>query len=768
MKLKNASLKVARKVDEAEERKETGDDEKPAPVADEPPKDELVPAPVPTVPGFGVEPPAASERQSADRDRGASRESHHEEKRSQDESFAPEPRVQQDATSMADGEEKTMILRAEQRLQEHSELPGDGPVADMTVSTPGKRDVDLSQHRQEGDDLRPESLKIDERRFHALTPPPPTVADNRVKVIAPQDKVFDRQMMLRIWKVHRGDIHEAVRGLHTNTRPGEKSGPPGGKNRNPIRGHCPPERADVSKKVAKDTSAMKPSANAWKGRPEKEKMKREDEIEGHVKSLLNKICPENLKIIVERLADFQLYKAEELEFVIRLIFQKSLGEPHYCETYSDMVFALKNRYPEFPAPEEGEKAINFTRVLLNTVQNEFETLPHTFEATEEEKEKYSAEDLKLEMKKRKDKMLANMKFIGHLFLRQLLAVKVIGQVVHDLIGIQERLPEEHMIECVCELLQAIGYTLDSTTHGKLLMSQFSARLVDLKRIAGPEGETAFSKRIQFQIQDLLDLRANGWVKKLFKEQAKTRDEVRKDAMKEAKSAARGNEVTFNTTTAGVRPSYIDEFKTPKPARQQKTPEAPQKPTFDLAYVKRTFQYYSEEKNKDELQQSWEKASPSTKEAKQGIEWLLDIGFNDAQKEDVVAETIVELLMKGTVVKWDILKDALSPYMEGLEDMKMDIPQADIFFHSLLSRLLLTSGRDFNPSFFKVLPLQSDSRNGCQFVWGLLIGALRKVRNFSTDAVRRALDVSELTSALCKAKRCKNNELTQYLKEEDVL
>ena len=84
-------------------------------------------------------------------------------------------------------------------------------------------------------------------------------------------------------------------------------------------------------------------------------------------------------------------------------------------------------------------------------------------------------------------MLANMKFIGNLFLRQLLAVKVIGQVVHDLVGIKEgnALPEEHMIECVCELLQAIGFTLDDSWrillgkslggHG-LLLFLYGARL----------------------------------------------------------------------------------------------------------------------------------------------------------------------------------------------------------------------------------------------------------------------------------------------------
>ena len=30
-----------------------------------------------------------------------------------------------------------------------------------------------------------------------------------------------------------------------------------------------------------------------------------------------------------------------------------------------------------------------------------------------------------------------------------------------------------MIECVCELLHSIGYTLDATRHGRLLMRQFN-------------------------------------------------------------------------------------------------------------------------------------------------------------------------------------------------------------------------------------------------------------------------------------------------------
>eukprot|EP00969_Alexandrium_andersonii_P096921 4278754-Alexandrium_andersonii.AAC.1 len=63
------------------------------------------------------------------------------------------------------------------------------------------------------------------------------------------------------------------------------------------------------------------------------------------------------------------------------------------------------------------------RVLLTTCQNEFESLPSAFEPTEEQRLTLSPDDLNLEKKRRKDRILANVKFIGNLFLRQLLAVK---------------------------------------------------------------------------------------------------------------------------------------------------------------------------------------------------------------------------------------------------------------------------------------------------------------------------------------------------------
>eukprot|EP00971_Amphidinium_carterae_P294185 5841268-Amphidinium_carterae.1 len=45
----------------------------------------------------------------------------------------------------------------------------------------------------------------------------------------------------------------------------------------------------------------------------------------------------------------------------------------------------------------GERPHTFTRVLLNTCQNEFESLPTTLEPTDEDTQKYAPDELFLEL-----------------------------------------------------------------------------------------------------------------------------------------------------------------------------------------------------------------------------------------------------------------------------------------------------------------------------------------------------------------------------------
>merc|ERR1719171_253383 len=76
-------------------------------------------------------------------------------------------------------------------------------------------------------------------------------------------------------------------------------------------------------------------------------------------------------------------------------------------------------------------------------------------------------------------------------------------------------PPEHSIECACEIVMTIGPVLDSTAHGTKALSQIESRLAALQHMRRGDdasSPTAYSKRIFYTIQDVLDLRKANWKK----------------------------------------------------------------------------------------------------------------------------------------------------------------------------------------------------------------------------------------------------------------
>lgn len=522
---------------------------------------------------------------------------------------------------------------------------------------------------------------------------------------------------------------------------------------------------DIKTKKREQNPYLRPSENAYKVDVAKTKM---DELQRSVKSLLNKICPDNLKTIVDQLAEIQLDSPHELEYVIGVIFKKALQEPHYCATYADMVFSLRTRYTEFKAANEGDKPVTFTRVLLNTCQDEFENLSDFLkEPPAEVKALYTPEEYVVYRHSRKKRALANMKFIGNLFLRQLLSVKVIVQVVRDLIGTKhgEELPEEHMIECVCELLKNIGYTLETGGSGLEFVHSFIGRLADLKRMTNSKGLYVFSKRIQFAIQDLIDLRADGWQQKVFKEAAKRKSDIRMEAAIEARLARNGKTATYSVTLAGQRPKYIDETIKMKEQKEKErkyqssltTSKKSSSVHYTSEKIKQILQYYIEEHDGVTFCREWESilANPGENDVRDAIGTILDIGFGEESQMCNCAEVIETLLDKKSITP-EQLKEALDPHFEILEDMKLDYPRCDIFFHMLCTHLCLNI-KGMSTSVFKKVPPSRD------FGWNLYIGTFKFCREeVGVEGCKKLLPF--LQEPMCKVKSCRPEELRRKLRE----
>jgi hypothetical protein len=214
--------------------------------------------------------------------------------------------------------------------------------------------------------------------------------------------------------------------------------------------------------------------------------------------------------------------------------------------------------PEFPS-SDGGKPVTFKSSLLNVCQNEFEAMLRTFDSAECDCDDPQERQFNLILQKKR--FLANMKFIGNLFLRQLLTTKVISSIVKELMlcDASNDAPEEPIIECVCELLCSIGFTLEALPAGKGAVTQVCGRMLDLKGRKLKDGKGVYSKRVQFVIQDLLDTRAAGWAMKSFKAAAKTKDKIKEEHLKAQKDAESGKTVSgADYVLVGQRPTYLSD------------------------------------------------------------------------------------------------------------------------------------------------------------------------------------------------------------------
>jgi hypothetical protein len=241
-----------------------------------------------------------------------------------------------------------------------------------------------------------------------------------------------------------------------------------------------------------------------------------------VQRLLNKVCPENLDALVPQFSCIPANNSSELGFVIGLILQRARLDPHYIETYADLMLRLDGSWQD-------KTPTTFRQLLLKSCREAYEALPSSFEAAAaEERAANAPENLEFPMKKTKDNILAFMRLLGNLFLRDLIPTRVIGFVMNDLVDHRPDglLPFDHHVECACVLVASVGASLNGDPHGRVVLPQILTRLQELRNAKTEDGSECYSKRLQFTMQDTLDLRDAAWVKKSFSEKAVKKNELR--------------------------------------------------------------------------------------------------------------------------------------------------------------------------------------------------------------------------------------------------
>jgi len=264
--------------------------------------------------------------------------------------------------------------------------------------------------------------------------------------------------------------------------------------------------------------------------PLQRQMSEAGDIKRQVQSLLNKICPENIATIGEKLAYIEVTSGEDMEMMVGLLFKKALSEPHYSETYADLVCSLNASVPVL-VDSMGEQ-LTFRKAVLNSCQEALAELSHSC---------VEAKDDPVLFQDRSQRMRALMRFIGNLFTRQLMPIKVVGVVLREMVlyGEESLVPNEHSIDAACELLLSVGHALEMHAKGSKILDCVCTRLLELKNKKNSDGRGVFPKRIQFTVQDLLETRQAQWAKKSFKSSAKTKEEIRMEQIRDHTAKSHG-------------------------------------------------------------------------------------------------------------------------------------------------------------------------------------------------------------------------------------
>jgi hypothetical protein len=219
------------------------------------------------------------------------------------------------------------------------------------------------------------------------------------------------------------------------------------------------------------------------------------EIVRRIKSILNKLTIEKFPQLSRQLLEVNFRCLDHVNILIKEVFEKATTQHHYIDMYTNLCELLHEFFSQNPVSTDPKSG--FKRLLLNECQRSFE---RNLEPPSN-LEKLDAEERTLAEVRYKTRMLGNIRFVGALLARHMLASKVLIAILEDLMSI----PSSEALETVAALLTVTGPVFDNTEwpHRPALVAIFA----QVKEIVQKKNCTS---RVRFLMRDVLELRSRGW------------------------------------------------------------------------------------------------------------------------------------------------------------------------------------------------------------------------------------------------------------------
>lgn len=257
-------------------------------------------------------------------------------------------------------------------------------------------------------------------------------------------------------------------------------------------------RCDVSAKGKLESSDGSWMAQQRSRRTTSDNMveeKSDEEVLRTMKSILNKLTIEKFSVLSQKLISCGVRTTMHLETLINEVFEKATTQHHFINMYADLCTLLNAHFVEHPITDDTK--MTFKRILLNGCQAFFERhlKPPADLDTLGEEDRTALE------RKYKTRMLGNIKFVGALLVRQMLASKVMFAILEELL--REPLPET--LESAAALLTIIGPKFDNPEwplHA-VIVSMFG-RVTELSKMP------SVNCRVRCLLKDVLELRSSKW------------------------------------------------------------------------------------------------------------------------------------------------------------------------------------------------------------------------------------------------------------------
>lgn len=228
-------------------------------------------------------------------------------------------------------------------------------------------------------------------------------------------------------------------------------------------------------------------------------MPSDEQVARRIKSILNKLTMEKFESLSNQLVSCGLRSAAHAELLIHEIFEKATTQHHFVDMYADLCTFLHQHFTDHPcvavaansAYKEGE-IISFKKLILDECQASFEMRSSLSKVDTDEVAALSY----------KTRMLGNIKLVGALLSRDMLAGKIGLIILEELLC--SSTPES--LECAALLLTTAGRALDRPAwRHHAALNHIFARIAELA-----QGNHCRARE-RFLLKDLLELRANCWV-----------------------------------------------------------------------------------------------------------------------------------------------------------------------------------------------------------------------------------------------------------------